>query len=248
MHPFMGAFFFIIRCLKMTKIDNFISLAEIDEQIQEIESSKGDLPSKIKNLETEKSELSKNIENLNEKLSEFSSEETALNRDKEDSNVKLAKFKDQLYLVKNNKEYDALNTEIDSVNENLTLLSNKLSIINTDKSNIEEDIKLNQVKIDEYSERLEKYNLQLKDSMNDNEKEHVQLKKERENLISDLDHSTLKNYNKMFNAKGFGMVSIAGDACSSCYTVLPTQLITEIKEKLDFKYCPSCNILLYFDE
>ena len=44
----------------MTKIKDFILLAQIDEDINEIESSQGDLPSRIKKLELTKDNLEKN--------------------------------------------------------------------------------------------------------------------------------------------------------------------------------------------
>ena len=84
--------------------------------------------------------------------------------------------------------------------------------------------------------------------MNNDKKEYERLISQKEKLIAKLDKDTLKNYNRMFDAKGYGMVSMSGDACNSCYTVLPPQLITEVKEKINFKYCPSCNILLYFED
>ena len=45
--------FFYNQGIIMTKINSLISLATIDEQIQEIESSQGDLPSRIKKIELE---------------------------------------------------------------------------------------------------------------------------------------------------------------------------------------------------
>ena len=52
----------------------------------------------------------------------------------------------------------------------------------------------------------------------------------------------------MLDAAGHGMVPVSVDACISCYTVLPAQLITEIKLNEDFKNCPSCGVLLYYQE
>ena len=63
-----------------------------------------------------------------------------------------------------------------------------------------------------------------------------------------MDESILQRYNLMLDAKGYGAVPIIGNACGACYTTLPTQLVTEVKQKLNFKYCPSCTILLYSDE
>ncbi len=232
----------------MTKINNLISLATVDEQIREIESSQGDLPSRIKKLELEKSELEQNTKDLNDKIDDLNKKQSSLNITKEDSSTKLAKFKDQLYLVKNNKEYDAINSEIDTAKDNIFQISEELSKIEDDKKDTEEKIKLCQSENEEYVQKLDKYSTQLKDSMSSNEKEYANLKKHREELISGLDASILKEYNRMFAAKGYGACSSLGEACGSCYTSFPPQLISELRENLDFKYCPSCSILVYLEQ
>ena len=86
----------------MTKISNLISLATIDEKIREIESSQGDLPSRIKKLESERVQLEEKTKELNDKIDDLNKKQSSLNISKEDSDSKLTKFKDQLYLVKNN--------------------------------------------------------------------------------------------------------------------------------------------------
>ena len=88
----------------MTGMDNLISLAMVDEEIKEIESSRGDLPSRIEKLETDKRNFENKIEGFNEKLKSLNERQVELNRNKEDSDSSLEKYKDQLYLVKNNKE------------------------------------------------------------------------------------------------------------------------------------------------
>ena len=126
----------------MTAINNLISLASIDEEIKEIESSRGDLPSRIKKLEMEKDQGEIKIEELNSELSNFEKKHVELQRNKDDFQISLDKYKDQLYLVKNNKEYDALNNEIDVVKKNLFDITEELSSISENKDNINEEIKL----------------------------------------------------------------------------------------------------------
>ncbi len=232
----------------MTKINSLISLATIDEQIQEIESSQGDLPSRIKKIELEKSELENNTKDLNDRISDLNKKQNSLNINKEDSDSKLAKFKDQLYLVKNNKEYDAINTEIDIAKDNLFKISEELAAINKNKEEIEEKIKLNKSQNEEYEQKLDKYSVQIKDSMSSSEKEYANLKRQRKKIMSELDSNILKNYNRMFDAKGYGAISVLGDACGSCYTSFPPQLVSELTDQVDFKYCPSCNILVYLEQ
>ena len=79
--------------------------------------------------------------------------------------------------------------------------------------------------------------------------EYDSLVKKRDQLMPNLDSNSLQVYDRMLKAKGHGMVPVSGsNACGNCFTVLPTQLITEIKPNLEIKHCPSCNILLYYDE
>ena len=232
----------------MTKISNLISLATIDEKIREIESSQGDLPSRIEKIEIEKSMLTEKTEELNNRIDDLKKKQSSLNKDKEDSSAKLAKYKDQLYLVKNNKEYDAINSEIDTAKDDIFQISEELSSIKSNQEEIEEKIKLYQSQNEEYTQVLDKYSIQLKDSISVNEKEYNNLKLQKEKLIGTIDSNVLSRYNIMFNSKGFGAAAITGNACGACYTTLPTQLIQEIKEKAEIKYCPSCAVLLYFDE
>ena len=232
----------------MTTIENLVSLAKVDEEIKEIESSRGDLPSRIEKLKIEKNDDEIKIQELTSKLADFDKKESELQRNKEDYQISLDKYKDQLYLVKNNKEYDALNNEIDLVKKNLIDVAEELTLAFNNKENINEEIKLSKSSVDDKAAMLDKYSSQLNNLINENEKEYKNLSLKKKQLVNKMDESILQRYNLMLDAKGYGAVPIIGNACGACYTTLPTQLVTEVKQKLDFKYCPSCTILLYSDE
>ena len=232
----------------MTTIENLVSLAKIDEEIKEIESSRGDLPSRIEKLKIEKNDDEIKIQELTSKLADFDKKESELQRTKEDYQISLDKYKDQLYLVKNNKEYDALNNEIDLVKKNLIDVAEELTLSFNNKENINEEIKLSKSSVEDKATMLDKYSSQLNNLINENEKEYNNLSLKKKQLVNKMDESILQRYNLMLDAKGYGAVPIIGNACGACYTTLPTQLVTEVKQKLDFKYCPSCTILLYSDE
>ena len=233
----------------MSAIANFISLSKIDEKIQEIESSKGNLPARLKKLESNFNSLNENKSSLSEKIVELDKSKTSLLNQKEDCSVKLEKYKDQLYLVKNNKEYDALNSEMDVIKSELAEITKELSSVDIDKVNFEEQDKTIGLEIEECSERLEKVQSQLEESTVNTKSEYDNLVKERGQLMPNLDSDSLQIYDRMLKAKGHGMVPVStSNACGNCFTVLPTQLITEIKPNLEIKHCPSCNILLYYDQ
>ena len=94
-------------------LKQLIELQKIDSRLLSIEELRGDLPITVENLtqNLEKTkEAQKDIEN---RMEEIVSEIKKKTNEIEDLSVKLKKIQDQLYLVKSNKEYDALNFEID---------------------------------------------------------------------------------------------------------------------------------------
>ena len=232
----------------MAEINDFILLAKIDEDIIEIESSQGDLPNRIKKLTSDKENLEENKGLFSSKEEERNKSKNTLASDKEMYSQKLEKYKDQLYLVKNNKEYDALNSEIDVVKDELFQINESLKSIEIEKIEIEEKSKLNDSNLGECTEKLDKYKTILDESISDYKDQYEKLKKQRLKITKKVNVNILNTYNQMLDAKGHGMVSILSDSCGSCFTVLPTQLVTEVKQNIDFKNCPSCNILLYYEE
>ena len=232
----------------MTKIKDFILLAQIDEDINEIESSQGDLPSRIKKLELTKDNLEKNKTLYSSKESEASSSKKDLLQEKDTYSQKLEKYKDQLFLVKNNREYDALNSEIDLAKEELFKINESLKSIESEELEFSEKNKLNESELEECVAKLNELNSSLSDSINDYKDKYEKLKSDRNKIIEKADVAILGSYNKMLKAKGHGMVPMLNNSCGSCFTVLPAQLVTEVKQNLDFKNCPSCNILLYYEE
>ena len=90
------------------ELANLISLQSIDNEINEIKSLAGDLPKKVSDKEKRIEELESQLSILNEKHKSNEKQIRKLDSENEDSHTKLNKYKDQIYLVKSNREYDAL--------------------------------------------------------------------------------------------------------------------------------------------
>ena len=98
-------------------MEQLVRLQDIDTKLKDLDDLLGDLPSKVEELDTKeqsiKNELDENKQNLKTLGIEINKKELNLN----DSSIKIDKLKDQLYLVTNNKQYDALMVEIDHLKD-----------------------------------------------------------------------------------------------------------------------------------
>ena len=101
------------------ELENLVSLQNIDSKILDIESLAGDLPQKVARKEEAIKDMSSDLDTSKQRIDEIEKENRKLKSNIEDGQTSLDKHKDQLFLVKSNKEYDALNSEIDHLKKTI---------------------------------------------------------------------------------------------------------------------------------
>ena len=229
-------------------VSKLIELQKIDSRLLEIEEIKGDLPSIVektkKMVKDFKDEVNENIQSIKETDKNIRELGAKVN----DSNEKLTKYKDQLYLVTSNKEYDALMLEIDHIKEFLDGVETNILELEEKKSAFKEKNKSNELDIKSNQEHLDESTLELKDTMLSTQSEEVELNHKRSNLIKKIDTNFISSYERLRGARrGNAMVSISRKACGNCYNQLPPQFVIEVKQNNSIKNCDSCGVFLYFD-
>ena len=117
-----------------------------------------------------------------------------------------------------------------------------------EKTELEENIKLNTNKIDTISESLSSNRADLQTALAETINEQKQLETNRSVIFDKIEPTYLNVYETMRNARdGIGMVSILGEACGGCYSQLPPQTVIEIKENNKIINCPNCGVLQFWD-
>jgi len=230
------------------ELKKIISLQEVDNQIYDIESLAGDLPNKVKSKEDQISKLKTELDLINDRLDELEKDNRVLNSNLEDGQTKLNKYKDQLFLVKTNKEYDALNTEIDHIK---TLISESEEKILANQSEIEKESEAKDThssEINDLDENLDSDKSNLKQALENSQGELEELNKNRHEIISDIDDILLSQYNKLKQGTGAGISSLEDNCCGGCFSMLPPQTVIEVKSNAKLYSCPSCSIFMYWNE
>lgn len=224
-------------------------LQQIDDQLDELEELRGDLPNAVKELEDQ-------IEDLKEKIAQMENEqkESVKTRNRNELEIdKLLesqkKFKAQLYQVRNNKEYDALTKEIDHTEEQI----NKYNVENDSLADLSKNLT---VQIEEIEPQLEELNKELKDNRESlkeiikaNEKEESKLQAERKKIEVEVKKSDLSAYRRIRKAKkGKAVATIKRSACSGCHNIVPSQRQLEIRQNNKLFFCEYCGRILVSTE
>ena len=81
------------------ELKKLISLQHVDNEIQEIVSLSGDLPNRVNKKEAQLNDIKSKLESTNEKIADLEKDSRKISSEIEDSQAKLEKYKDQLFLV-----------------------------------------------------------------------------------------------------------------------------------------------------
>ena len=232
----------------MTAIKELIGLQKIDLQLQDIESLLGDLPKKVEALKNEENELIESVESAKSRLKELDLELNKCDSSIEEIKVKVDKHKDQLFLVTNNKQYDALQLEIDHLKTEMDDLETKSLEFSEEKDNLEQETKSNEENLDSLSTDLVQRREKLEILMKESSEEKAKLEKDRQAQIEKIDTSVISKYNTVYEArKGLCVVPVEGSACGGCGGFVPPQIVSEVRAGKGLHNCESCSRFLYHD-
>ena len=232
----------------MTIIQQIVELQNIDSNLQEISELLGDLPVKVEELKDKEDSLVQSVSNAKERIKELDLE---LKKDETkmiDFKEKIDKYKDQLFLVTSNKQYDALQNEIDHLKGNLDEVETKSLEFLEEKDNLEKQVTSEEVNLDSLREDLIIRREKLEVLINESSKEKEKLKSSRENHRAIIDVNILTLYDKIYKARnGLSVVNVTGSACGGCGAFVPPQVVSEVRAQNITQTCDSCSRFLYWE-
>jgi predicted nucleic acid-binding Zn-ribbon protein len=224
-------------------------LQTIDDQLDELEELRGDLPNSVRELEERinsyKDEIKSKEKEQKESLKQRDSNEDEIERLKENQK----KFKSQLYQVRNNKEYDALTKEIDHTDEQMKKLETENDGLADISKTLTQEVEEIKLKLEELKKELTEKEADLKEIVKANAKEETKLTGERKKLESEVKKPDLSAYMRIRKAKrGKAVSTIKRSACSGCHNIVPSQRQLEIRRNNRLFFCEYCGRILVSSE
>ncbi|NWF51372.1 MAG: hypothetical protein HXY49_12620 [Ignavibacteriaceae bacterium] len=221
----------------------------IDDQLDELEELRGDLPNTVKELESRLKTLQNEVKEKDLKRAE-SLKKRELNEElmkKLIENQK--KFKAQLYQVRNNKEYDALTKEIDHNEEQVAKLEAENDALADQSKQLSAEIEEQEPHIEELEKELKVKEAELKEIIKANEKEENKLLAERKKIEAKVKKPDYSAYSRIRKAKkGKAVATIKRSACSGCHNIVPSQRQLEIRRNNKLFFCEYCGRILVSTE
>ena len=230
-------------------MEQLIRLQNIDTKLKDLSDLLGDLPSKVEDLNNQEESIKNLITGKKSRSKELDLEISKKELEISDLSGKIDKLKDQLFLVTNNKQYDALMAEIDHLKEKRASFENELIELMEEKELTVELINSKESELQSLSKDLTIRREKLQSVIEESAEEKNTLQKQRNQNIKDIDKNTLKVYNRVIEHRGgLAVVPLEGSACGGCGAHIPPQTVSEVRANSAVHTCGVCGRFLYHNK
>ena len=230
-------------------LDRLIELQEVDLKLSEIEELRGNLPQEVERLKLDLEETKQTLKESNKRIDEMNKSIREIESNISQADVKLKKYKEQLYAVTTNKEYDALTHEIETLQNAINESEDQTLGLMTERETNEEESKNSLALSEEIKQDLDSRTKELKKRIDETKSDETEYLKKREKITPNITKSMISKYERIRQAKnGRAVVPIVRGACGGCFHRLPPQLIVEVKKREKIINCEACGRVLIHQE
>jgi len=228
------------------KLKALWELQEIDSKIDQLNLLKGELPMEVDDLEDEIAGLETRLDNMQTEIKNYEGEIAGYKAKIKQFEELEKKYKAQLSAVKNNREFEALNKELEIAG--LEILAAEKRIKETHLHIDNKKVGLDALKEDIASRKkdLDFKKKELKTIVGDTEVEEKELTKERVGLEKQVTDRLIKAYKRIRkNVKnGIAVAPIMRGSCGGCFSKIPPQRQSDIKQHFKIIDCEHCGRIL----
>jgi predicted nucleic acid-binding Zn-ribbon protein len=225
-----------------------LELQEVDNRLDELMDERGDLPVIVDELKTKLKTKKRDLGLFKNQLTELKKQNAELQKVISESQSKMKKYEEQLYLVKTNKEYDAITSETEQARKHMETGKKSLESVNSKIEDVSEKILMLTEEIKNMDQELESNSIELESKMQTTQEEENMLMQERKIVLGKLLPQVVKQYELVRKARnGQGIALVQNNVCGGCYSYIPPQKIAEVRKMKEIHTCEACGRILVWD-
>ena len=230
-------------------LNNLIELQSVDIAILDFKKQLSeDIPAQLKACDSDIEAAKSDLKQAEEGLKELQLKRKTKEMDLDTKEGAIKKYQGQLYQVKTNAEYAALEKEIGGLKADNSVLEEEILAIFDNIEAAEKGLAEAKNRFEDEKKQVDgkKNNIALEKK--EIEKKLVELEEKRKAIIPLVDKETLSRYERILHGKGgVALVPVVGENCGGCFVDLPPQVINEIRAKGKIIYCERCARMIYIE-
>jgi len=227
-------------------LKQLLRVQELDVEIRDLVKRRADAVGELEAIRKEVENDEKAIEEEKNRLMGSRVHIKELELEIADKKNHIDKYREQLFKVKNNKEYTALLHEVSKLEGDIRILEDRM-LEYMEEAEVE-DKTLDGVRSELEGARVKYQELEVKSGelMQRLGKEIAEKENEKAKEVSRLDPELYEEYKRIFSRKpDLAVVKVVNDTCGGCNMELRAQVVNDIHRGEVISRCESCGRFIY---
>ena len=200
-------------------------------------------------METVQSEAESRLGDQETKVADIDKDRRQYERDLLAAQEQVKKYQGQLYSVKTNKEYDALQMEIQAQKNRISELEDAILQLISEAEAEQETLETMRGETESLVERFGEERSALESRLSAVDEDVAVKMDERKRMAMRVENRVLKVYDRIRrNLRGMTVVPVKKGACSGCFYVIPLQVVMQIRQGRRLISCESCGRILIMED
>ena len=229
-------------------LDRLIRLQHLETQIAEARAAIAAHPQRLTEADARLDGATRAVESAKDKLKANNEARRALEKDIAVYQGRLTKFKDQLSLVKTNKEYQAMQHEIATAQTDLGGVEEKVLERMVEADAITLEVKKAEAALSAQQKAIEAEKKSMAEDLASEEASLAKASEARAALVTDLDPRLMSLFEQVARVrKGVAISTATRDGlCALCHVRLRPSVFQQVRHNDSIIQCESCQRVLYW--
>ena len=229
------------------QIKILVELQKVDAQIYRLKKELAAYPDEQKRIDQSFEKKKTHAKTAEDELKALQAKQKQKEGDLASREDKISKLQAQLYQLKSNKEYSAMELEIKGHKADKSVLEEDilrlLDAVDQAKMALAKEKEVLSAEERKYREAGEA----LKTRAADIEKNVRELEERRKVFVPNVEARLLKQYERILKGlEGLALVPVVHNSCGGCHMELPPQVVNETQLHDKWIVCESCARILYW--
>ena len=231
----------------LVDLERLIELQQVDLRLRELSRQIEEFPGRRKQAEAELARARDELTRHRAAHTESLKARKKLELDVQQFDERIRKHKEQMYEVKSNEAYRALQHEADEEERQKAGAEDKVLEAMISAEEEENAIKKAEAELKQVEARVTTALRELDAAQKALEKEAADLRAQRESLRAGVDEDMLEMYDRIAGGHGgIAMAEAREEVCQVCRIHIRPQTFAEVKRNDQIHTCESCHRILYY--
>ncbi len=221
-------------------LERAIELQQLDKEIARLTAEIAELPRHLHEIERKLAGAQKQLEIDKAALAVNQQERKKLENEIPPLQQKISKYKGQMFDVKTNEEYKALQHEISYAEQEVRGIEDKILERMLKAEELEAKVKQAEKQLAAERAEVEKEKAEVTARTRKDEAELAEFRRQRTECARQITAATLRTYDAVAKRRGTAVAEFREGTCSECHVRLRPQAFQEIKPNDAVRFCENC--------